>query len=93
MFLLRNLTLLPLLILAIINFLDAVTDGGFSILLRWMFFICMGLSSVGGMLVNYYFRCKSCGKRALFVDDGDLFGKRNYFACRCMNCGAPLKGQ
>ncbi|RRD44789.1 hypothetical protein EII18_00095 [Comamonadaceae bacterium OH3737_COT-264] len=89
----RNLTLVPLGLLIAVIFLNILTDGAFPRLLNWVLFVFIVTAVLGGSLVGYYFRCKVCGKRPLIVDDGDLFGKRNYFACRCMNCGAPLKGQ
>lgn len=92
MFFLRNLSLIPWGLIIIAVFFDALSNGGYSKLVNWLFFICLASSGLG-CFVNYYFRCKFCGKRALFEDDGGLFSKRNYFACRCMNCGAPLKRQ
>ena len=92
MFFLRNLTLLPWVALVIGVFLSALFDGSYPWLIKWLLFLCMG-SSVIGIFVSYRFRCHFCGKKALLEDDGTLFGKRNYFACRCMNCGTPLKGQ
>lgn len=100
MFALRNLTLVYFFCFFVYVLLNFITDGAFvttrtgALLFQALIvsFICVGF------LCNFifiFFKCPHCGKRALETEGegllSRLFGRRrNYFAFRCVNCGAPL---
>lgn len=99
MFALRNLTLVYFLCFFVCVLLNFITDGAFmttrtgALLFQALSysFICVGFLCT---FIFIRFKCPHCGKRALETEGEDLshlFGRRrNYFAFRCVNCGAPL---
>lgn len=99
MFALRNLTLVYFLCFFVCILLNFITDGAFMTTrtgallfqaLSYSFFL-VGLL---GTFIFIHFKCPHCGENALVKKHKGifhLFGSRgNYFAFRCMNCGAPL---
>ncbi|RRD44788.1 hypothetical protein EII18_00090 [Comamonadaceae bacterium OH3737_COT-264] len=89
----RNATIAFFVLLLALALLDVWIYGEYSKWVKWLFAMGFFLIPASAAWVSHRWKCKACGKKALSVDDGTFFGKRNYFARRCMHCDAPLKGQ
>ena len=99
MFALRNLTLVYFFCFFVCVLLNFITDGAFMTTRTGaLLFQALSVSFIYvGFLCTFIFirfKCPHCGENALVTKHKGIFhhfeSRGNYFAFRCVNCGAPL---